>query len=328
MAVKRRSERAGKAGRRPRKRGTGWTLAIHGGAGMSRSNGLDPRREQAIRDALAAVLEAGAKALANGTTALDAVEDAVCALEDSPLFNAGKGSVFNAHGEHELEASIMDGRTLEAGAVAVLRGIKNPVALARLVMERSTHVFLHGEGAIAFAQEQGVELAAPDYFWTEERWKALKHARLRSHERSTPLELSTVGAVALDRRGNLAAATSTGGTTNKLRGRVGDSSVIGAGNYASNASCAVSCTGVGEYFIRATIARDVCALVEYADVDSRSAAEAVIKKRLGAIGGHGGVLVVDRDGDVSCVFNTDVMYRGAVTHATPAKTAVHRDESV
>ena len=323
MPLKKRRERSAGAPRAAR----GWSLAIHGGAGSASDDGLDRAREKAIRDTLTRVLESGAKALAAGAASLDVVEDAVRQLEDSPFFNAGKGAVFNARGEHELEASIMDGRTLQAGAVANVRGIKNPVTLARWVMERSPHVFLQGEGAVEFAQSHGMELVAPDYFWTETRWKALKEARLHGGARTAPRERGTVGAVALDVHGNLAAATSTGGVTNKLPGRVGDSSVIGAGTYASNASCAVSCTGEGDYFIRAGIARDICALVEYADNDARTAAVTAIERRLAGIGGHGGVIVVDRGGAVVAVCNTPLMYRGAVTHDTTARTAVAADEA-
>jgi L-asparaginase / beta-aspartyl-peptidase len=313
--------------RRPRRREGAWSLAIHGGAGAARPRGAEPAREQALHATLTEVLGAGARSLAAGQSSLDVVETAVRALEDSPLFNAGKGSVFNARGEHELEASIMDGRTLQAGAVANVRGIKNPVTLARWVMERTPHVYLQGDGAIAFAQAQGMELVAPDYFWTEQSWNALKTIRLGSSagRSSRPLP-GTVGAVALDRHGNLAAATSTGGITGKMPGRVGDSSVIGAGTYANNASCAVSCTGQGEYFIRATVARDICALVEYAGSTARRAARTVLRKRLEPLGGRGGVIVVDRYGDVCSVFTTESMPHGVVTHETPARTALFPTE--
>ncbi|HEX6998991.1 MAG TPA: isoaspartyl peptidase/L-asparaginase [Gammaproteobacteria bacterium] len=332
MRLKRRRERpAADAGpeRRPRRAAAGWALVIHGGAGETVQGAQDERRERAVREALARVLEEGAAALAAAASSLDVVEQAVCALEDSPLFNAGRGAVFNAHGEHELEASIMDGRTLRAGAVANLRGIKNPVTLARWVMERTPHVCLEGEGAIAFARAHGMELVGPDYFWTEHRWKALKAARLHTQEEpGPPPEHGTVGAVALDRRGDLAAATSTGGRTNKLAGRVGDSSIIGAGTYASNASCAVSCTGHGEYFIRATVARDVCALMEYAGEDVRSAAVRVVSRRLARLGGKGGLIAVDRRGEIACVFNTGTMYRGAVTHDSDVRVALRRGKEL
>lgn len=322
MPAKRRRER----GKTRRSRASGrWSLALHGGAGLARDDALDGGREKAIRAVMGEVLEAGAQALAAGATSLDAVEEAVRRLEDSPLFNAGKGSVFNAHGEHELDASIMDGRSLRAGAVANVRNVKNPVTLARWVMERSPHVLLQGRGATAFAMQQGMPLVGPDYFWTEDRWQALKEARLRTGAKQ-PRHLGTVGAVALDRHGDLAAATSTGGVTNKLPGRVGDSAIIGAGTYASNASCAVSCTGQGEVFIRGTVARDIAALMELADHDVHSAVEAVIEQRLKELGGHGGAIVVDADGDIACAFNTEVMYRAFVTHASVAVVAVQPGE--
>ena len=300
-----------------------WALAVHGGAGALPDAGSADERERATQAALETVLQAGARILRAGGTSLDAVEDAVRRLEDSPYFNAGKGAVFNARAEHELEASIMDGRTLAAGAVAVLRGIKNPIVLARRVMQRSPHVFLQGEGALAFAESEGVGLVAPGYFRTEERFRALREAKAREAAGRPPApQTSTVGAVALDVRGDLAAATSTGGLTNKAVGRVGDSSIIGAGTYASNASCAVSGTGQGEYFIRATVARDVGALMEYAGKDAQSAADAIVHGRLARIGGKGGVIVVDRAGNVVFAFNTPVMYRGFVTEAHGASIAV------
>jgi beta-aspartyl-peptidase (threonine type) len=311
--------------RRTRRREGIWSLAIHGGAGNARPGRAAPERERALRAALTDVLETGARSLAAGGTSLDVVEAAVRALEDSPLFNAGKGSVFNARGEHELEASIMDGRTLKAGAVANVRGIKNPITLARWVMDRTPHVYLQGDGAIAFAQAEGMELVAPDYFWTEQSWAELKALRLGSG-RSSRAPPGTVGAVALDRNGDLAAATSTGGITGKMPGRVGDSSVIGAGTYASNASCAVSCTGLGEHFIRATVARDICALVEYSGSTARGAAKSVLSKRLEPLGGYGGVIVVDRYGGVCCMFTTESMPHGVVTHDSAARTALVPNE--
>jgi beta-aspartyl-peptidase (threonine type) len=324
MLGKRRARRPDRA-RRPRRREGIWSLAIHGGAGAARPSGVEPARERALHATLKEVLEAGAHALAAGAPSLDVVEAAVRALEDSPLFNAGKGAVFNSRGEHELEASIMNGRNLEAGAVANVRGIKNPVTLARWVMERTSHVYLQGEGAIAFAQQEGMQLVAPDYFWTEQSWNALKALRLGAGRSTRPLP-GTVGAVALDRHGDLAAATSTGGITGKMPGRIGDSSVIGAGTYANNASCAVSCTGQGEYFIRATVARDICALVEYSGASARRAAKTVLRKRLEPLGGRGGVIVVDRYGDVCCVFTTESMPHGVVTHDTTVRTALFGNE--
>jgi beta-aspartyl-peptidase (threonine type) len=331
MPVKRRRARALIGLKRSRARSARWSLAVHGGASTVRDEALNPAREAAVRAALQAVLEDVAKTLAGGASSLDAVEEAVRRLEDSPLFNAGKGAVFNSHGEHELEASIMDGRTLAAGAVAAVRGGKNPVMLARRIMERTPHVYLQGDGALAFARAEGMEIMAPDYFWTEERWASFKEARLSAAGRRAPADrgsVGTVGAVAFDRYGNLAAATSTGGMTNKMPGRVGDSSVIGAGTYASNTSCAVSCTGHGEYFIRATVARDICARIEYAGSDARAAVQAVLGRRLGRLGGRGGAILVDRAGQVLAWSNTEVMYRGAVTHKTPARTAIYRRDAL
>ncbi|MBN1240363.1 MAG: isoaspartyl peptidase/L-asparaginase, partial [Gammaproteobacteria bacterium] len=291
--------------RRPGRRT--WSLAVHGGAGVNRGEALLEDRAAEIRAALRDVLAAGARLLERGGSSLDAVEETVRLLEDSPLFNAGRGSVFNARGEIELEASVMDGRTLGTGAVAGLRGIRNPVVLARRVMERSPHVFLYGEGAAAFASAEGIEAADEAWFWTAHRWKALEAAR-RSPPAVPPSgEHGTVGAVAIDRHGNLAAATSTGGLTNKWPGRVGDSPIIGAGCFASNDSCAVSCTGQGEFFIRATVARDIAAAIEYAGEDVQRAADLAVHHRLSALGGEGGAIAVDTAGTVAFAFNTETM---------------------
>jgi isoaspartyl peptidase/L-asparaginase-like protein (Ntn-hydrolase superfamily) len=310
---------------RSRRSAARWTLVIHGGAGAARATDHTPEREQAIRASLSAVLASGARLLESGGTSLDAVEQAVCALEDSPLFNAGRGSVLTSTGEHELEAAIMDGRNLGAGAVAVLRRIKNPVALARLVMERTQHVYLQGDGAEAFARAAGVARVSRRYFRTEERVRDLELVRARAEP---PRSFGTVGAVALDRHGNLAASTSTGGTTGKLPGRVGDSSVIGAGTYASNAGCAVSCTGQGEFFIRAAAAHEICSLVEHARKDVRAAVAQVIERRLARIGGRGGAIAVDRRGRIGCAFNTDIMVRGAVAHDVAAHSAIGRPSAI
>lgn len=302
-----------------------WALAIHGGAGAGDQEAGAAEREASIRKALSAILEAGAHLLASGGTALDAVEHVVAGLEDSPLFNAGKGAVLNERGEHELEAAIMDGRSLRTGAVAGLRTIKNPIRAARVVLERSPHVFLAGEGAVAFAMRHGLELVSPDYFATERRRAALADAKRRDAERvldSAPGESGTVGAVALDVHGDLAAATSTGGLTNKATGRIGDSPIIGAGTFASNASCAVSCTGHGETFVRATAARDVAALIEYGGYSLQAAAEKVIHERVAGLGGEGGLIAVDTRGEVAFSFNTDLMLRGAVGSDLPAQVAL------
>lgn len=308
--------------------GVGWSLAVHGGAGVNRGEALIDERTGAIRAALDAVLAAGARVLDGGGSSVDAVEEAVRLLEDSPLFNAGRGAVFNADGDIELEASIMDGRSLAAGAVAGVRRIRNPVALARRVMEESPHVFLHGAGAESFAAALGLATVEPAWFRTEHRWKALEQARRSAGAKAPPHAdgSGTVGAVALDAAGNLAAATSTGGLTNKWAGRIGDSPIIGAGCFASNASCAVSCTGQGEYFIRATIARDIAALMEYGGSDVQAAADVAIGQRLGGLGGEGGAIAVDRGGRVAFAFNTGVMLRGRVARGSPAAVAIHRGE--
>lgn len=302
-----------------------WALAIHGGAGAGSQEAGAEEHEAQIRSALADVLRAGAGMLAAGASALDVVEDAVKRLEDSPLFNAGKGAVFNERGEHELDASIMDGATLDAGAVAGLRTVKNPIVLARLVLERSPHAFLIGEGALAFAERHEVELVDSAYFCTERRRAAFEEAKRREALQTSSLrpgDTGTVGAAALDVRGNLAAATSTGGLTNKALGRVGDSAVIGAGTFASNQSCAVSCTGHGEMFLRATAARDVAALMEYAGLDVQSAADRVVRERVAGLGGEGGLIAVDKAGRASFAFNTQLMLRGAVTHCAAPRVAL------
>src|SRR5436190_2538387 len=280
---------------------------------------LTPEREAEVRADLGRALRAGHEALAAGRPALDAVTAAIVVLEDSPRFNAGKGAVFSAEGKNELDASIMDGATLKAGAIAGVRRIKNPILLARAVMERSPHVMLVGDGAEAFAKTVGIELVSPDYFRTEFRWEQLQKAKVR--EKSAPraelprdLRLGTVGAVALDREGRLAAGTSTGGMTNKRWGRVGDSPIIGAGTYA-NAQCAVSATGWGEFYIRAAAAHDICARVAYRGDDIQKAADAVVMEAIPALGGDGGVIALDRDGHVAFSFNTEGMYRGTIDAA-------------
>jgi beta-aspartyl-peptidase (threonine type) len=292
-------------------------LVIHGGAGALPKQKRTPELEAEVRAALADALRMGHGILAGGGAALEAVEAAVRVLEDSPHFNAGKGAVFSNAGTNELDAAIMDGATLRAGAVAAVTRIKNPISLARLVMEKSRHVLLVGAGAEAFAREQGVELVDPAYFHTERRWKELQEAQERERTQGSDagvddeIMYGTVGAVALDRAGNLAAATSTGGTTNKRFGRVGDTPLIGSGTYADNRTCAVSCTGKGELFIRAVAAQDVCALVGYKGVPLTEAAAAVLAK-VKALGGEGGLIAVDARGNVAMPFDTAAMYRGQV----------------
>jgi beta-aspartyl-peptidase (threonine type) len=287
------------------------SIAIHGGAGVITRSSLSAEDEAAYRADLARALDAGYEMLQAGGDSLDAVTAAVRILEDSPLFNAGRGAVFNHEGINELDASIMDGRTLKAGAVAGVRHVRNPVDLARRVMERSPHVLLSGAGAEEFALEQGMELVPRKYFFTERRWQQLERARAGDKLGSAALGyFGTVGAVARDSRGNLAAATSTGGMTNKRWGRVGDSPIIGAGNYADNDSCAVSATGSGEFFIRSVLAHEISALMKYRGLAVEEAARQAVRERLQGIGGDGGVIVVDREGNVAMQFNTEGMFRG------------------
>jgi beta-aspartyl-peptidase (threonine type) len=278
-------------------------------------------------------VQVGHHVLRLGGNSLDAVTAAVTHLEDSPFFNAGRGAVFNADGKNEMDASIMEGSELQAGAVAGVHNIRNPILLARKVMTDSPHVMLTGEGAEIFAREQGIEFADDDYFYTEHRWQQLQKAKAKGADKSASLSheypdrwLSTVGAVALDSQGNLAAATSTGGMTNKSYGRVGDSPIIGAGTYADNRSCAVSATGHGEYFIRATVARDICARMQYQGVSLQQAADAVVMKELVEMGGDGGIISVDNQGNIALVFNTEGMYRASVNTAGDIEVAIYKDD--
>jgi beta-aspartyl-peptidase (threonine type) len=290
------------------------SIAIHGGAGVISRAQMTPENERAYRADLERALDAGYAVLEAGGTSLDATVAAVRILEDSPLFNAGLGAVFNHAGINELDAAIMDGATRKAGAVAGVRHIRNPIELARMVMERSPHVLLTGEGAEEFALEQGVKLVPGSYFYTERRWQQLEEAKRSDKLASADEDIgffSTVGAVARDRQGNLAAATSTGGLTNKRWGRIGDSPIIGAGTYADNTSCAVSATGSGEYFMRAVVAHEICARVRLTGVSAAAAAHDVVHGMLMEIGGDGGVIVVDSKGELSMEFNTEGMFRAA-----------------
>ena len=296
-------------------------LVLHGGAGTIERSKMTLERERDYRAGLERALMAGYEILKRGGSSLDATEAAVRVLEDDPHFNAGKGAVFTSAGTNEMDAAIMDGKTLAAGAVASLKHIKNPISLARLVMEKSGHVMMDGEGAEAFARENGIELVDQKYFYTQERWEALEKIKAAEKSRTGAAGKAfiitdqdrhgTVGAVALDRNGNLAAATSTGGTTNKRPGRVGDSPVIGAGTYANNSTCAVSDTGDGEYFIRATVAHDVSALMEYRGMSLKEAAQSVLDK-VAKLGGSGGLIAIDRQGNIALPFNTSGMYRAYV----------------
>lgn len=291
-----------------------FSMAIHGGAGTLVKGLMTPELEASYKAALKTALAAGYAILETGGTALDAVETAVKFLEDTPLFNAGKGAVFTAEGTHEMDAAIMDGKTLKAGAVTLVTGIKNPVALARDVMDKSYHVFLAGDGAMAFAKSNGHEIFSPDYFYDEVRyqqWQGIKDTEGFQLDHSVKKEgkFGTVGAVACDQNGNTAAATSTGGMTNKKWGRVGDSPMIGAGTYANDTSCAISCTGSGEYFIRGVVAYDVSCLMEFKELSVVEAANEVIHKRILKIGGDGGLIAVDAKGTIAMSFNTEGMYR-------------------
>jgi beta-aspartyl-peptidase (threonine type) len=297
-----------------------WGIVIHGGAGVISRENLTPQREAEVRAKLTEALQAGHTVLAQGGTSLDAVTAAIRILEDSPLFNAGKGAVFNHDGQIELDASIMDGRTRGAGSIAGVHHVKNPIELARRVMEQSPHVMMVGDGAEAFAKTQGIELVPQEYFRTEERWQQLQRAleKEKASQAQPPSSLApthwdgkfgTVGAVALDQTGNLAAGTSTGGMTNKRYGRVGDAPIIGAGTYADT-RCGVSATGHGEYFIRYTVARDICARLEYLDLPLLEAANSVVMDTLVKAGGEGGVIAMDARGNVAMPFNSLGMYRG------------------
>ncbi len=294
---------------------------IHGGAGVITKGSLTPEREKEFRDKLTEAVLAGYKALQVGKTSLDAVEIAIKILEDSPLFNAGKGAVFTNDGRNELDASIMFGKDQSAGAVAGIRRVKNPIMLARAVMEKSEHVMMIGDGAEKFAAEQKIELVDTKYFWTQHRWDALQKILKEEAEKKKIGQFSkdepsnrfgTVGAVALDKNGDLAAGTSTGGMTNKKYGRVGDAPIIGAGTYANNETCGVSATGWGEFFIRLSVARDVCAQMEYRALPIQNAADLVIKQKLQKLGGDGGVIAMDRLGNMGVSFNSEGMYRAYI----------------
>jgi beta-aspartyl-peptidase (threonine type) len=313
-------------------------LVIHGGAGVIERSSLSPDREAEYRARLTEALNAGYTVLEKGGTSLDAVTAAINVMEDSPLFNAGKGAVFNADGICELDASIMDGRTQAAGAVAGLHHIKNPINLARDVMAKSEHVMMVGDGAENFARQLGYEMMPNEYFQTDWRRRQLQKAQKKEQDGkdrtatlpvdyfTRTLRWGTVGCVALDRAGNLAAGTSTGGMTNKKFGRVGDAPIIGAGTYASNATCAVSATGWGEFFIRVGVARDIAAQMEYRGTPLRAAAAATIAK-VGALGGDGGVIALDARGNVAMEFNSPGMYRAVHLSDRPVVVAIYGDEA-
>jgi beta-aspartyl-peptidase (threonine type) len=324
-----------------------WAVVLHGGAGVIERSSMTPEAEASYRAGIRAALEAAAGVLDKGGTALDAVETAIKLMEDDPQFNAGRGAVFAADGTNQLDASIMDGKTLAAGAVADVRRTRHPISLARAVMTQSPHVFLVGDGADAFAAHVHLEQVAPSFFFTEHRWQQLiedlkkQGAPIPARPEGAPAppakplaffetpenhKYGTVGVVALDQAGNVAAGTSTGGTTAKRWNRVGDTPVIGAGTYASNQSCAVSGTGIGEYFIRLTVARTICALVQYKGMGLQAAADEVVQKQLVAVHGDGGVIAVAPDGQMAWSFNTPGMFRAKLAEGGTAQVGIYRDE--
>jgi len=318
------------------------TLVIHGGAGTITRQNMTPEKEKAYREVLNQALQTGYAILKKGGTSLDAVEATVRVMEDSPLFNAGKGAVFTHEGKNEMDAAIMDGKNLMAGSIASVTTIRNPISTARRVMEKSEHVMMIGTGAEAFAKKQGMEIVDPSYFYTDARWKALQNAQ---KEEKTSLDhtgdttgaliddkifiegkkFGTVGCVALDKFGNLAAATSTGGMTNKRYGRVGDAPIIGAGTYANNATCAISATGHGEFFIRAVVGYDISALMEYKGYSVKKAADEVVMKKLVQRGGEGGVIALDRKGNFAMPFNSEGMYRGYIKADGSSEVLIYKD---
>ena len=328
----------------PSPSGTGFGMVIHGGAGTITRATMTAEMEAQYRAVLEQALRTGHAILERGGSSLDAVEATVRVMEDSPIFNAGRGAVFTSEGRNELDAAIMDGRTLQAGAIAGVTRVKNPISLARAVMERSPHVMMIREGAEAFGRELGHEMVPETYFFTENRWNALRRAleaegrpmpprpagtpppegELPLHEDDSDRKFGTVGAVALDRHGNLAAATSTGGMTNKRFGRVGDVPIIGAGTYA-NQRCAVSATGHGEFFIRNVVAYDICARMEYTGASLQEAAHQVVMERLVERGGDGGIIAMDASGNHTMTFNSEGMYRGYIGADGRPTVAIYRE---
>jgi len=296
-----------------------WAIVIHGGAGAMSKDRMTPELDSSYRASLLEAVNVGKNILAGGGTALEAVEKAINVLENNPLFNAGKGAVFTHDGINELDAAIMDGSNLAAGSVAGVTDIKNPIIAARYVMTKSPHVMLTGAGASLFAKEQGLEIVPPEYFRTEKRYNELQEMLKREKN-------GTVGCCALDRSGNLAAGTSTGGMSNKRYNRVGDAPIIGAGTYANNNTCAVSATGHGEYFIRWTVAHDISALMEYKGLSLKEASELVVNDKLVKAGGSGGVICVDNKGNISMPFNSQGMFRGFATADGKAGVYIYKDE--
>jgi beta-aspartyl-peptidase (threonine type) len=310
-----------------------FAIAIHGGAGTILRTMMTPEKEKNYNMGLQDALDAGELILKNGGTSLDAVEAAVRSLEDNPLFNAGKGAVFTHDGKNEMDASIMNGHDLTAGAVAGVQNIKNPVSLAKAVMQQSEHVFMAGAGAMNFAKKINAETKPDEYFFVQMRYDQLEQAKkedkmvLDHTKQNEPDEkkFGTVGAVAIDKQGNLAAATSTGGMTNKKHGRVGDTPMIGAGTYANNNTCAVSCTGHGEFFIRSVVAYDISCLMEYKGLSLKEACELVVKQKLVKIGGEGGLIALDAKGNIELPFNSEGMYRASKKEGEDAFIGIYKD---
>lgn len=303
-------------------------LAIQGGAGTIRRAEMSNEREVAYRDGLQQALARGWEVLNGGGSALDTVEATVNVLENIPLFNAGRGAVFTHDERHEMDAAIMSGQDLRAGAVAAVEGVKHPITLARRVMEKTEHVLLCGSGAEEFAREINCEFAPPEYFFDQFRYEQLLQARRENEVRldhSSVNKIGTVGAVARDAEGHLAAATSTGGMTNKRFGRIGDTALVGAGTYADDRTCAVSCTGHGEFFMRAVVAYDVACLMKYKGLTLQEACEQTINQTLREMGGEGGLVAVDRMGNVALTFNSEGMYRAWITSGSAAQVAIYRD---
>ncbi|HEX7583566.1 MAG TPA: isoaspartyl peptidase/L-asparaginase [Prolixibacteraceae bacterium] len=300
-----------------------YALVIHGGAGVMDEKNMTPEMQNEYLVVLNQVLHVGDSVLANGGTCMDAVEKTIVIMEDSPLFNAGKGAVFNHDGIVELDASVMEGKSLKAGAIASVRDIKNPIRVARAVMEKSEHVLLNGAGASQFAKEQGFEPVDNSYFYTEKRYQSLQEILKKEREATTNDKHGTVGCVALDTYGNIAAGTSTGGMTNKKYGRIGDSPIIGAGTYANNETGGFSCTGHGEYYIRLGFSRDVSALMEYKNLPVQEACQEEIRK-LTQLGGTGGVIGLDKNGNIAMEFNTSGMFRGFIKSTGEKMVAIFK----
>ncbi len=313
-----------------------YVLVVHGGAGTITKEMMSPEKEKAYKEKLTEALKAGYAQLQNGKSSVEAVEAAIVVLEDSPLFNAGKGSVFTSDGKNEMDASVMVGKDKSAGAVAGVKTIKNPIKAAIAVMQKSGHVMLSGEGAEKFASEQGLEIVKPEYFWTKDRWEALQKAKQKESEKKPKTasqnskpdyflidqKFGTVGAVAIDKNGNITAGTSTGGMTNKKWNRIGDSPIIGAGTYA-NSQVGISGTGWGEYFIRSTAGRTIAAKVEYQNKNIQQAAQETIDE-IQKMGGDGGVIALDKDGNIAMPFSSDGMYRGAVTENGEIEVEIYK----